>query len=216
MGIHKFSTWQPTSVSKEKKRYDEETTPSCTGLMGDWKVGITTRCGWVLKLKVPHWAISCGEKGGSNHLKPKAVLKVLLTTPLVKYLDSSNKQVEGPVMFSVPEDSVASVALSSGVICVPNVKGTQMILPDTDKRVLGSSSESNHDNSHDTNDHGPSLQLVETGCHGNNSTNHSGAFCRIPLSNSSSVPHCLAIHPSHEWIVLGYRSDHPLQLFCTT
>lgn len=116
-------------------------------------------------------------------------------TAQVQCQNSAGEPVRPPrITWSLPVENKVQVTSTSDALFWEDVPAMTQILPGHDCRVAGMTEQS--------------LYVRATG--------KPGLLCkfadhaplsRIPLSKRKGSPTCLAVHPSHEWIVVGTKQD---------
>jgi hypothetical protein len=144
-----------------------------------------TFCGWQLSVTV-----DLADKGCES-------ARIHHATALIKCKNASGAPVQPPRRsWSVPVDNKMQVTSSETAMFWENVPSVTQILPGHDRRVAGLGDESSR---FVRSNMKPSL-LYKFADH--------DSLSRIPLSNKRGPPTCLAVHPSHEWIVVGTQQDN--------
>jgi hypothetical protein len=143
-----------------------------------------TFCGWQLSVTV-----DLAGKGSES-------AQIHHATQLIKCKNASGVPVQPPRRsWSLPVDNKVQVTSSETAMFWENVPTVTQILPGHDCRVAGLGDESRFVRSNRI----PSL-LYKFADH--------DSLSRVPLSNRRGPPTCLAVHPSHEWIVVGTQQNN--------
>ena len=183
-----------------------------------YKVGIVAKCGWVFVAEI---SLPSSSSSATNALsKISLQLNIVHHTPRIQCFNSLNERLDTlggmALQFSLPDESVpSSLAVggndgSSNMLWLGDVKTKRYTLPSKDKYVLcedhGKVTSSQTDSS-SSNDRGCGDGLILANLNDDRKINNN-ICASIPLSNGSPVS--LAVHPSGEWIVVGYGNGRSI------
>ena len=182
-----------------------------------YKVGIVVKCGWVFVAEI---SLPSSSSSATNALsKISLQLKIVHHTPRIQCFNSLNEPLATlggmALQFSLPDESIpSSLAVggndgSSNMLWLGDVKTKRYTLPSKDKYILcedhGKVTSSQSDSS--SLDQGGGDGLILSNLNDDRKTNNK-ICASIPLSNGSPVS--LAVHPSGEWIVVGYGNGRSI------
>ena len=180
---------------------------------GTWyKVGIVVKCGWVFVAEISLPSSSSSATNASS--KISLHLKIVHQTPRIQCFNSLNEPLATlggmALQFSLPDVPVPSSLAVGGndgsrnMLWLGDVKTKRYTLPSKDKYVLCEDHgkvTSSQTNSSSSLDQGGGDGLILTNLNGDERKMNNNICASIPLSRS---PLSLAVHPSGEWIVVGY------------
>lgn len=189
-----------------------------------YKVGIVVKCGWAFVADI---SLKSSSSSATNALsKISLQLNIVHHTPRIQCFNSLNEPLDNlggmALQFSLPDESVpSSLAVggndgSSNMLWLGDVKTKRYTLPSKDKYVLcedhGKVTSSQIDSSSSLDQGGLVHQgdgLILANLNEDRKMNANNNICAsIPLSNGSPVS--LAVHPSGEWIVVGYGNGRSM------
>jgi len=189
-----------------------------------YKVGIVVKCGWVFVAEI---SLPSSSSSATNALsKISLQLKIVHHTPRIQCFNSLNEPLGNlggmALQFSLPDESVPSSSAvggndgSSNMLWLGDVKTKRYTLPSKDKYILcedhGKVTSSQTDSSSSMDQDGLAHQgdgLILANLNAGRKMNANRSICAsIPLSNGSPVS--LAVHPSGEWIVVGYGNGRSM------
>ena len=183
---------------------------------GSWfKIGMVAKSGWMF---VAELAVGYGlAEAHQSQRKPdiRLCIHIIHRTPRVQVVNSSKEKLEIPggmaLQFSLPEEPVPSAVLPSSDHCgqqhlvwLGDVKAKRYIMPSKDRYVLCEE----HGTVSSSGDH-ETCSTMATGREGEGLIlarfDRRDCVCaRLPLPSNHGPPLSLALHPSGEWMVVGY------------
>jgi len=186
-----------------------------------YKVGIVVKCGWVFLAEISLTSSSSSPTNQSSQISLQ--LNIVHHTPRIQCFNSLNEPLDNlggmALQFSLPDVPVpSSLAVggndgSSNMLWLGDVKTKRYTLPSKDKYVLcedhGKVTSSQSDSSSSLDQDGLAHQgdgLILANLNGDRKTNNN-ICASIPLSRA---PISLAVHPSGEWIVVGYGNGRSM------
>ena len=210
MGIKKISLWEI-----DLRR-------NCSSAADEARLTVVTNCGWAFDASI------CGLRGASSSFSAirSASLELSHRTLTTRYLNSSLEEIEigdNARTFSLPQCPTPAHQLpgQSSILCIAGVRRLTKIMPSKDRRVLSSSEldQSQFVDPSNTSSDGDEILLVDLDCRPSEQEqmyrefdlNHN-VVARIAIGKGS--PRCLALHPSGEWMVVGFGSREELMLLC--
>ena len=195
-----------------------------------YKIALVVKCGWLFMVEMSLPSSSAAQTQTSSSISLR--LNIVHQTPRIQCFSSMNERLTTlggmALQFSLPDIPVPSSSLGghSNMMWLGDVKAKTYTLPSKDKYILCeehgtmSSSQTAQSNS-DLRHQGDGLILanfdrclmetIDDEREGDNNygeekkkmQSSSSSICaRLPLSNGS--PLSLAVHPSGEWMVVGY------------